>query len=61
MRLDLATGEVSTLGGLPGVNGSGDGVSSASTFYGPFGLYYRDSELYVTELYNNGIRAITGF
>ena len=60
LRKVTAAGEVTTLAGLAGVDGSTDGTGSAARFYSPAGVAVDSSgTLYVADTYNNTIRQVT--
>ena len=58
-KVVVATGEVTTLAGLPGVSGSTDGTGSAARFAGPQGIASDGSgSLFVADTYNHTIRQV---
>jgi sugar lactone lactonase YvrE len=58
-KIVIATGAVSTLAGQPGVFGAADGVGSAASFNGPYGLAADGvGNLYVADRGNSTIRKI---
>jgi sugar lactone lactonase YvrE len=60
IRKITPAGVVSTLAGLAGATGSGDGVRSAASFYFPTGVATDGGgNVYVADTYNNTIRKIT--
>lgn len=57
-RIVIATGEVSTLAGAPGVVGSVDGTGAAARFSFPFAITTDGINLYVTEPFVGHIRKV---
>ena len=58
-QIVVATGAVTTLAGSPGTAGSADGVGADARFSSPSDLAYDNAgNLYVTDTYNDTIRAI---
>lgn len=58
-KVVVATGEVTTLAGSPGMQGSVDGTGAAARFSGPAGLAADGAgNLYVADLFNKVIRKI---
>jgi len=58
-RIDVRTGEVSTLAGVPGERGTVDGIGNAALFDWPFGVACdRMGNLYVTEGNQHTIRKV---
>ncbi|OIO55049.1 MAG: hypothetical protein COX57_01895 [Alphaproteobacteria bacterium CG_4_10_14_0_2_um_filter_63_37] len=57
-RIDPITGAVTTLAGSAGVWGSDDGVGTAATFNGPYGIACDGASLFVADSGNNTIRQI---
>jgi sugar lactone lactonase YvrE len=57
-KLDLATGEVTTLAGKPGQCGLAEGVGADAQFCGPSGLAFYDHHLYVADKNNQAIREV---
>jgi sugar lactone lactonase YvrE len=58
-RVDIATGEVTTLAGRPEVHGSSDGQGSEARFYFPSGIASdRAGHLFVADTDNNILRTI---
>jgi hypothetical protein len=57
-KLVIATGEVTTLAGKPGVMGAADGSGAAARFYSPSGITTDGSNLYVADGMNCTIRKI---
>jgi sugar lactone lactonase YvrE len=57
-RIDLATGQVSTLAGSPGVSGSTDGVGANALFSSPAGVVADGGNLYVADPMNFDIRKV---
>ncbi|WP_162604720.1 fibronectin type III domain-containing protein [Geomonas edaphica] len=55
-RIDLATSQVSTVAGTPGVLGAADGIGAAARFDTPRGITTDGTNLYVTDSGNNAIR-----
>jgi hypothetical protein len=58
LRLDLASGTISTVAGGGSIIGSEDGVASDARFNLPVGLWSDGSTMYVTDLQNQAIRTI---
>ena len=56
-KVVIATGEVTTLAGIAGTNGSTDGAGAAALFSGPRGITTDGTNLYVTDS-NNTIRKL---
>ncbi len=57
-RIQIATGLVTTLAGIPKANGSSDGVGDAARFHYPKSLSLHGTDLYVTDSQNHTIRKI---
>lgn len=57
-KVVIATGEVTTVAGSPGVTGSADGTGPAARFDRPFGITTDGYDLYVSDLANHTIRRI---
>ena len=57
-RVNIASGEVSTLAGSAGTYGSADGIGTAAKFNSPAGITTDGTYLYVADYYNNIIRQI---
>jgi Cu/Ag efflux protein CusF len=58
-RVVLATGDVTTIAGSPGMAGIVDGVGPAARFYGPQGLAHDGAgNLYVADMSNQTVRRI---
>lgn len=57
-KIVIATGEVSTLAGTPGVEGFNDGIGPAASFHQPEGITTDGTYLYVSDSANNAIRKI---
>jgi sugar lactone lactonase YvrE len=57
-KLVPSTGEVKTLAGKCGLNGSSDGIGTAAHFYAPHGLTVDNNFLYVADTTNCTIRSI---
>ena len=61
IRKVTAAGYVTTLGGVPGISGSADGLGSAALFNYPNGMAVGgDGKIYVADTGNNSIRVGTG-
>jgi len=60
-QMVLATGAVTTIAGMPGVEGSQDGPGASALFDRPYGLALdvADSRLYVADSYNYTIRMVS--
>jgi len=56
-KINIATGEVSTLAG--GLSGSIDGVGGNAGFAYPWGIWGDGTYLYVVEIYGNDLRRVT--
>lgn len=58
-KITLATGEVSTLAGMAGMQGSADGPGSAARFYYPLGVTTDgQGSLFVSDYFNYAIRKV---
>ena len=58
-RIEVSTGQVTTLAGMAGASGSTDGTGAAARFYGPGGLAYDGvGTLFVADASNHTIRRI---
>ena len=57
-KIDLASGQVSTLAGMPGKKGSQDGKGWLARFNRPFGITTDGVNLYVTDSNNHTIRQV---
>ena len=57
-KIVIATGEVTTLAGVPGAYGSNDGIGAAARFHGPMGIVTDGINLYIADSGNNKIRKI---
>jgi len=57
-KIAIATGEVNTLAGTPGVYGSADGTGAAASFNWPKGIVTDGPNLYVADSQNEKIRKI---
>ena len=57
-RIAIATGEVSTLAGVPGSYGRTDGIGSSARFDNPYGIAALGPDLYVADRDNHAIRRI---
>ncbi|MCP4134375.1 MAG: hypothetical protein GY754_25600 [bacterium] len=57
-KIDIVTGEVTTIAGKAGSNGSTDGTGSAARFYLPQGITGGSRSLYVSDSSNHTIRNI---
>ncbi len=57
-QIAIATGQVTTLAGSPGVTGSTDGIGAAASFSGPIGIITYGANLYIADAGNNTIRQI---
>jgi sugar lactone lactonase YvrE len=58
-RIDLDTGDVTTIAGTPGIAGSADGVGGDATFAGPQGLSVDSSgNLFVADTFDATVRQI---
>ncbi|MCK5236774.1 MAG: hypothetical protein KAR06_07295, partial [Deltaproteobacteria bacterium] len=57
-KIVIATGEVTTIAGSPGVTGHVDGIGSAARFYSPMSIVFDGTDLYVSEAYSNTIRKV---
>lgn len=57
-KIVIATGEVTTLAGAPGIGGSADGIGSAASFRFPTGITTDGTNLFVADSYNSTIRKI---
>src|SRR5262249_1132155 len=58
-RIDGMTGAVTTLAGMPTMQGSTDGATGDARFFGPMGLVSDGKDtLYVTDLFNATVRRI---
>ncbi len=55
-KVDLATGEVSTLAGLKGTSGFADGVGTAARFFFPNAIFGHGGYLYIVDDRNHVIR-----
>ncbi len=57
-KLVIASGQVTTIAGSPGIAGSQDGVGSGALFDGPAGITTDGTSLYITDFNNNTIRQL---
>ena len=57
-KMVIASGEVTTLAGTPGVYGSADGTGATASFYFPTGIVNNGTNLYVADSQNGTIRKI---
>jgi len=57
-KIVIATGQVTTVAGTPGVYGSTDGVGTAASFYSPAGIVTDGLSLYVADSQNGTVRKI---
>ena len=57
-KMNIATGEVTTIAGVPGAPGNVDGVGSAARFSKPSGIWGDGTSLYVTDASAGTIRKI---
>ncbi len=57
-KIVIATGQVTTIAGSPGMAGSQDGTGSAARFNYPWGLWGDATNLYVADYSNNAMRKI---
>ncbi len=57
-KVDIRTGNVTTVVGANGEYGSIDGIGSQARFTGPNGIVYLNGTLYVADTFNNKIRKI---
>jgi hypothetical protein len=57
-KIEIASGVVSTLAGMPGKKGSVDGKGSVARFNRPFGITTDGDRLYVTDSNNHTVRQI---
>lgn len=57
-KIIIATGEVTTLAGMPGIAGSSDGRGKTARFSKPYGITIGGNILYVADTLNNAIRKI---
>jgi hypothetical protein len=57
-KIVIASGDVSTLAGMPGVSGTTDATGNAASFQYPFGLTTDGVNLFVADTWNNSIRKI---
>jgi hypothetical protein len=57
-KIVIATGAVTTLAGVAGSAGSGDGIGSAARFYMPIGITTDGTYLYVPDAGNSTIRRV---
>jgi len=57
-KVVIATGEVSTLAGLPGVTGSADGTGAAALFNSPKGIITDGTFLYIVDSGNCTVRKV---
>ncbi|HEY6873959.1 MAG TPA: hypothetical protein VI298_14635 [Geobacteraceae bacterium] len=57
-KIKIATGEVTTIAGSPGLSGSTDGTGSAARFRYPAGITTDGTSLYLADIQNNTIRKI---
>ncbi len=57
-KIEISTGETTTLAGLPGRAGFTDGIGSAARFGGPRGIATDGTNLYVADTFNQIIRKI---
>jgi sugar lactone lactonase YvrE len=57
-KIVISTGEVTTLAGTAGYQGSADGTGAAARFYYPYGITTDGTNLYVADSGNNTIRKI---
>jgi hypothetical protein len=57
-KIVIANGEVTTLAGKAGFNGSDDGIGPAARFDYPYGITTDGANLYVADTYNHTIRKI---
>ena len=58
-KISIATGEVTTLAGSPGLTGSDDGIGGAARFSYPDGIATDGTNLYVADTGNSTIRKIS--
>jgi len=57
-RVVLATGVVTTIAGVPGINGDTDGLGRNATFSRPGNITSDGTYLYVTDTHNSAVRII---
>ena len=57
-KIDISSGEVTTLAGTAGTIGFADGTGAAAEFYYPEDITYHDGYVYVTDTNNHVIRKI---
>ncbi len=57
-KIVISTGEVTTLAGLAGIEGSTDGIGSSARFGEPWGLTTDGTNLYVADTLNQSIRKV---
>lgn len=57
-KIEIASGQVSTLAGLAGQGGFADGIGQAARFWFPEGISKDGTYLYVTDSWNNSIRKV---
>jgi len=58
-KVVIGTGVTTTLAGYAGTSGTTDATGAAARFYGPFGVAYDGTNIYVTDTGNQTIRKIT--
>lgn len=57
-KIDIVSGQVTTLAGNAGVSGSSDGINAIARFNHPAGITTDGNNLYVSDLFNNTIRKV---
>ncbi|MCB1177788.1 MAG: hypothetical protein KDK36_09435 [Leptospiraceae bacterium] len=57
-KIEISSGVVTTLAGTAGLTGTVDGSGLSARFFAPFKITTDNSNLYVTDAYNNRIRKI---
>ncbi len=57
-KINITSGEVTTLAGVAGITGAADGTGSDALFSGPYGIMTDGENLYVADIKNSTIREI---
>jgi hypothetical protein len=57
-KIDLVTGQVTTLAGALGKPGTSGGIGAAARFHGPVSLWGSNGTLYVADWFNEAVRTV---